>query len=67
MPNMPIKVIQTSACSNIDYDDKKSSIVKLTGNNDSEIKVLETIDRKPVINGQLLFSLRNNGPEISGY
>ena len=56
MPNMPIKVIQTSACSNIDYDDKKSSIVKLTGNNDWEITVSETIDRKPVINGRPLFN-----------
>ena len=41
--------------------------MKLTGNNDWEIMVSETIDRKPVIDGQPLFSLRNNGPKISGF
>ena len=48
------------------YDDKKSSNVKLTENNDWEIMVSKTNDRKPVIIGRPLFSLRTNGPENSG-
>ena len=40
--------------------------MKLTENNDWELTVLKTNDQKPVINGQLLFSLRNNGPKRSG-
>ena len=40
--------------------------MKLTENNDWEITVQENNDRKPVINGRPLFSLRNNGPESSG-
>ena len=49
------------------YDDKKSSNMKLKENNDWEIMVSKTNDRKPVINGKPLFSLRNNGPESSGH
>ena len=42
------------------------SIVKLTENNDWEMTVPKNNSRKPVINGQPLFSLRNNVPEGSG-
>ena len=42
------------------------SIVKLTENNDWEMTVPKNNNRKPVINGQPLFSLRNNVPEGSG-
>ena len=37
-----------------------------TKNNNREITMLKTNDQKPVINCQLLFSLRINGPEGSG-
>ena len=42
------------------------SIVKLTENNDWEMTVPKNNNRKPVINGQPLFSLRNNVPKGSG-
>ena len=48
------------------YDNKKSSNIKFTENNDWVIMVLKTNDQKPVINGRPLFSLRNYGPESSG-
>ena len=47
------------------YDDKKSSNMKLMENNNWEITVSKNNDQKPVINGQPLFSLRNNIPENS--
>ena len=61
-----IPYLQHSKVKSCYYDDKKSSNLKLMEINDWEITVSKTNDQKTVINGQPLFSLRNNGPKNSG-
>ena len=48
------------------YDNKQSRNVILTENIDWEIKKSNNNKLKAVINGQPLFSLRNNGPDNNG-
>ena len=48
------------------YDNKKSRSVKLMEINNQEITVSKNNILEPVINGQPLFTLRNNFPEITG-